>query len=145
LCLYLLPFLLLRFGTKPVMLVGGTAWAIGLALLSIGEPTWLVLSSLVTHGLFICCFLIAGQVFVNRQATHDIRASAQGVLTFITGSGMLLGLLLVGWIRDLTNDPYGSAYLVASVLAAALVTLFFFGFTASPMQQVALVQDSEIT
>jgi nucleoside transporter len=149
LCLYLLPILLLRFGTKTVMLFGGMSWTIGLALLSVGEPTWVVLSSLVTHGVFICCFFIAGQVFVNRQATHDIRASAQGVLLFISGSGLLLGHLLVGWIRDLTNDSYSSAYLFASALAAMLVTLLVFGFTqsttAAASQQVALVPDSEIS
>ena len=40
-------------------------------------PLWFVLSALPTSGAFICCFVIAGQVFVNRQATHDIRASTQ--------------------------------------------------------------------
>jgi MFS family permease len=149
LSLFLLPYLLLRFGAKTVMMIGGISWTIGLSLLSVGEPTWLVLSSLVTHGVFICCFFIAGQVFVNRQATHDIRASAQAVLVFISGSGLLLGHLLVGWIRDLTNDSYGSAYLFAAALAAALVTLFLFGFSASTTAvispQVALVPDPEIT
>jgi MFS family permease len=145
LSLYLLPVLLLRFGTKTVMMIGGISWTIGLSLLSLGEPTWLVLSSLVTHGVFICCFFIAGQVFVNRQATYDIRASAQAVLVFISGSGLLLGHLLVGWIRDLTDDSYRSAYLFASTLAAMLVTLFLFGFSAAISRQVALVPDSEIT
>ena len=130
--LFLLPMLLIRFGTKTVMLVGGVSWTLGLALLSVGEPIWLVLSSLATHGVFICCFFISGQVFVNRQATHDIRASAQGVLLFISGSGLLLGHLLVGWIRDLTADRYDVAYLIASGMAAGLVGLFLAGFSAAP-------------
>jgi MFS family permease len=126
--LYLLP-LLLRFGTKPVMLAGGMSWTLGLGLLATGAPVWLVLASLVTRGVFICCFFIAGQVFVNRHATHDIRASAQGVLLLISGSGLLLGHLLVGWIRHVTHDRYDIAYLIASAVAGALVVLLLTGFS----------------
>ena len=147
--LYLLPILLLRFGTKTIMMLGGISWTLGLALLSIGAPVSLVLTSLVTHGVFICCFFIAGQVFVNRQATHDIRASAQGLLLLISGSGLLLGHLLVGWIRDLTDDQFGIAYLIAAILAAALVALFLAGFTGTRSTAISpqemLVPDSEIT
>jgi MFS family permease len=147
--LYCLPMLLMRFGTKPIMLLGGMSWTLGLALLSVGSPVWLVLASLVTAGVFICCFFIAGQVYVNRQATHDIRASAQGMLLFISGSGLLLGHLLVGWIRDWTDDRYGIAYLGAFGLAALLVVFFLVGFSSTPSAAISpqeiLVPDSEIT
>lgn len=146
-CLYLLPTLLQRLGTKPVMLLGGGSWIIGLIFLSIGEPVWLVLASLVTAGVFVCCFFIAGQVFVNRQATHDIRASAQGMLLLIAGLGLLLGHLLVGWIRSMTEDRFDIAYGVAALIAVGLTLLLQAGFVTTPtlLPQETLVPDSEIT
>jgi nucleoside transporter len=129
--LYLLPILLLRFGTRPIMLLGCISWTFGLFALGSGAPLWVVLTSLVTHGVFICCFFIAGQVFVNRLATHDIRASAQGLLLLMSGSGLLLGNLLVGWIRDATGERYDFAYRIAAGLAGALALLFMWGFTGA--------------
>jgi MFS family permease len=145
--LYLLPLLLLRFGTKPIMVLGGFSWTVGMASLAIGAPLWLTLGSLVTHGVFICCFFIAGQVFVNRQASHDIRASAQGLLLLISGSGLLLGHLLVGWIRAETDDNYRVAYVIAAGVTAALMGLFVACFAASPpiSGQESLVPESEMT
>ncbi len=133
LCLALLPSLLARFGLKATMAAGGAAWTAGLALLSIGTPLGLVLSALPASGVFICCFVIAGQVFVNSQASADNRATAQGLLVLVYGSGLLLGHLLVGWIRDLSGNSYVIAYGVAAGLAAVLLVLFVAGFTtASP-------------
>jgi MFS family permease len=130
LCLALLPSLLARFGLKVTMAAGGLAWSVGLALLSVGEPLWLVLCALPASGVFICCFVIAGQVFVNRQASSDIRASAQGLLILINGSGLLLGHLLVGWIRDVSGrDSYATAYGVAAGVSAVLLVIFLVGFT----------------
>jgi len=146
--LFLLPMLLMRFGSKAVMIVGGMSWTLGLGLLSVGSPVGLVLASLLTHGVFICCFFIAGQVFVNRLATHDIRASAQGVLLLISGSGLLLGHLLVGWLRDATAENYEAAYGIAAVTAGILTVIFLIGFSPSPTilesDQETLVPDSEI-
>jgi MFS family permease len=130
--LFLLPYLLTRFGLKSVMVLGGVSWALGLSLLSVGEPVGLVLASLMTHGIFICCFFIAGQVFVNRLATHDFRASAQGVLLLISGSGLLLGHLLVGWARDYARDNYRFAYASAAMIAAGMVLLLWLGFEGVP-------------
>ncbi len=145
--LYLLPMLLMRYGTRSVMLAGGLSWVVGLGLLSVGAPVWLVLGSFITAGVFVCCFFIAGQVYVNQQATHDIRASAQGLLWFIAGIGLLLGHLLVGWIRDWTEDRYDIAYGVAAMVAAVLTVLLLIGFSgaASNSRQESLVPGPKIT
>jgi len=145
--LFLLPILLRRFGLKPVMVFGGLSWTLGLSLLSVGEPVGLVLASLMTHGVFICCFLVAGQVFVNRLATHGIRASAQGILLLISGSGLLLGHLVVGWLRDYSNDNYRIAYFVAAVVAGGMVLVFWIGFDGVRNQvndEESLVGDAEM-
>ncbi len=152
LCLALLPSLLARFGLKATMGTGALVWTVGLALLSLGQPLALVLGALPASGVFICCFVIAGQVFVNSHASHDIRASAQGLLILVNGSGLLLGHLLVGWIRDLSGrDSYGVAYGVAAGWSAVLLVMFLAGFSTAPASPDAnslpdsLVPGSEIT
>ncbi len=151
LCLALLPALLARFGLKATMAAGGRR---------LGRRGWRHLehparrsdwccARYAQRRCSFCCFVIAGQVFVNRQASADIRASAQGLLILINGSGLLLGHLLVGWIRDLSGNSYVIAYGVAAGLAAVLLVLFLAGFTtASPganSRRDALVPGSEIT
>ena len=129
--LAILPTLLTRFGLRLTMAAGALAWTIGLGALSFGEPKALVLTALSSGGVFICCFVIAGQVFVNRMATPDIRASAQGLLIFVNGTGLLLGHILVGWIRQITADDYGTAYLIATIISSTMFLVFAAGFSNS--------------
>jgi MFS family permease len=147
--LAILPLLLTKFGTKATMTLGAGAWTVGLFLLSVGQPVGLVLTALSASGAYICCFVISGQVFVNRQATPDIRASAQGLLVFFNGAGLLVGHLLVGWIRDWTGDHYDVAYRIAALVSAALFVLFVAGFTTASATENSpretLVPDSEIS
>src|SRR5262249_48038530 len=116
----------------------------GLAVIGLGAPIWLVTIALASHGVFISCFLIAGQVFVNRQATHDIRASAQGLLILICGCGLLLGNLLVGWVRDATGDDFARAYHIAAGISTVTIILFGAGFTTAISDKESLVPDAEI-
>jgi hypothetical protein len=114
------------------MVLGVSSWTLGLTAYAIGQPAALVLGAMPTHGLFISCYLIAGQVFVNGQAGPDVRASSQGLLVLLSGTGLLAGHLLVGWARAATGDDIPRAFLPAAVGSAALVVLFVRGFTAAP-------------
>ncbi len=129
--LLVLPWLLRTFDLKPTMIFGLAAWTFGLLMLAVGRPAWLVAPSLAAHGVFICCFLISGQVFVNKQADRDIRASAQGLLHWVSGSGMLTGNLLVGLLRHATGDHFPAIYAPAALAAAGLLAVFvaFFAFS----------------
>jgi MFS family permease len=128
LTLALLPMLLLRLNVRGTLLLGLVAWAVGLLVLTVGQPDWLVVGSLGLHGVCICCYLIAGQLYVNRRAGADFRASAQGLFTFINGLGMLLGHLLVGGTRSLVSGQLTLGFATAAVLAGALVIVFVVGF-----------------
>src|SRR5262249_31818299 len=83
-CRARLPMLLLRLGLRGTMLVGLAAWALALGVLSLGRPPGLVIGSLGLHGVCICCFMVAGQVFMNSKARGDVRVSVQGLFTCIT-------------------------------------------------------------
>lgn len=124
----MLPIILLRLEEKGTMFLGILAWAIALVILTLGQPPWLVIASLGLHGIFITCFLVAGQVFVNRRSPGDVRASAQALLQVINGMGLLVGHLLVGWIVQMAAGDFTQAFAPAMILAAMLVLVFALGF-----------------
>jgi len=131
LTLILLPVLLVRLGQKGTMLLGLAAWTVALCAFTIGSPSSLVIASLALHGIFITCFLVAGQLFINRLARDDMRASAQGLIQLINGLGLLIGHLVVGWLRAVVGEEYSLAFLPGAIVAAALVVVFAVGFQAS--------------
>jgi MFS family permease len=129
-----LPMLLTRLGIKGTLGLGLGAWAAALALLSVGTPRGLVVGSLTLNGLCICCFFVAGQVFVNSRARPDVRASAQALIHFMIGFGMLGGHLLVGWARRQFEGAFRPTFLVAAVIAAGLGMAFLVGFPADEQE-----------
>jgi MFS family permease len=129
--LALLPMLLLRLGLRRTMLLGLGAWVLVLSILTAGHPVWLVIGSLALNGLLVCCFLIAGQVFVNRLARGHVRASAQSLLTLVNGLGQLGGNLLAGAVRRLAGGAFPPTFGVAAAVAGILFVVFLAAFTAN--------------
>lgn len=125
-----LPVLVRRFGLRGTMLFGLTAWLAANAILSIGRPLELVVSSLVLNGFYVTCFMIAGQVYVNGQTRADLRASAQALISFLSGIGMLGGNLLAGGLRRWSGGELPPTFAVAAGLTAVLLLVFLFGFRA---------------
>ena len=130
--LAVLPWLLRRFGTRTTMIAGTVTWTLGLSALAVGRPLGLVIAALTTQGVFIGCFLVAGQMFVNRQVSRDVRASAQGLVVVISGGGLLLGHLIVGGVREWTDGDFPLAFVPAALGSVVLVGLFLAGTTAAP-------------
>jgi nucleoside transporter len=126
-----LPILLVRLGQKGTMFLGLTAWATAMTVFSLGKPEPLVIASLALHGIFISCFLVAGQLYINRLARADVRASAQGLMQLINGLGLLTGHFAVGWLRDRVGDDYSRAFLPGAIVASVLLVVFSVGFQAS--------------
>jgi MFS family permease len=128
LSLALLPMLFLRLSIRGTMFLGTLAWTMLLLVLMIGSPLWLVIGSLSMNGLFICCFIVAGQVFVNSKARGDVRASAQALLAFINALGLLIGNLLAGWVHELFQGEFSPTFAVATIIAAVMAGIFLIGF-----------------
>ena len=123
--LWMLPVLLRRLGQRRTMIIGIFAWALGLIALTIGRPVEFLIGSFLVHGFYITCFLVAGQVFVQRIAERHFRASAQGLLVLIAGVGQLLGSLLVGWIQTAVGqDDFVRTFLPCAVLMTCLAVYF---------------------
>lgn len=128
----ILPVIRLRLGEKGTLFLGIAAWTVALGVLTIGRPTGLVIASLGLHGIYVCCFLVAGQVFVNRHAPPDIRASAQALLQCVNGIGLFVGHQLAGWLRSQAGGDVGPAFGTATVIAGVLVVVFVLGFRTGP-------------
>jgi MFS family permease len=128
LLLFLLPRLLPRLGMRGTMGLGLLAWLTAMTILSVGRPVGLVVASLGLNGLFVTGFLIAGQVYLNSVAKGDLRASVQGLFSFINSLGQLLGNLLAGWLRRETGGELPPTFAVAALITGLMCILFLAGF-----------------
>lgn len=123
-----MPFILFHLDQKGTLLVGMLSWVAVMTVMSLGQPFWLVAASLGLNGIFICCFIVAAQMVINRHAPSDVRASAQAMLQFVNGFGLLIGHVLVGILRDWFADDFVPIFAIAAVLSAALTLLFLLTF-----------------
>ena len=132
-----LPLVLPRLGIRKTLAIGVIAWPIRYVIFAIGGPVWLVIASLTLHGFCYVFFFTVSQVYVDKVAPKDIRASAQSMLSLITlGIGSWLGSLFCGWIKDWQTTGTGAAavtnwrivFLVPILLTAACALAFMLFF-----------------
>jgi MFS family permease len=143
LSLALLPMILLRLGLPGTLIFGLAAMLGSMTILTIGRPVGLVLGSMMLNGLFVTCFLVAGQLFVNSRASGEIRASVQGLLSITTGLGLLNGHVLIGVLRWANAGDFAPTFGTAAGMALVLVVLFAVGFRERTRREVLPEEVSE--
>ena len=144
-----IPFFLLRFGIKKVMLMSAFAWALRFALFGIGDPgagmAFLVLSMIV-YGMAFDFFIISGSLFVKSEAPGNMVASAQGLFMLMTnGAGAFLGGMVSGVVVDYftaagVKDWPGIWFSFAGyalVLGLALAFVFDYRHDADKLKAIA--------
>ncbi|MEP2776283.1 MAG: MFS transporter [Luteolibacter sp.] len=97
--LALVPFFFRRLGVKRMLLIGMLAWALRYAVFGLvpSAPAALIFG-IVLHGICYDFFFVTGQLYTDRKAPKEIRASAQGLIGLITyGAGMLVGNKVLDW------------------------------------------------
>ena len=90
----LLPWLLMRFRIRYVILAGILIWALryGLFALAAYEGIfWLLYLGIALHGAAYAFTALTAQIYIDRQAPRELRSSAQGLITIIT---MLAGAIV---------------------------------------------------
>ena len=98
--MFLVPLAVAKFGIKRTMLLGALAWAIRFGLSAIGQPFWLMVGTIALHGFAFGFFFVPAQMYVDRAASKDIKATAQNLLIFVIyGLGTILGSILSGRLR----------------------------------------------
>ncbi|MGH9160390.1 MAG: MFS transporter, partial [Vicinamibacteraceae bacterium] len=134
--LLLLPFAFTRLGVKWVLLAGMLAWVVRYGLFAAAAPgavAWMILIGIVLHGICYDFVYVAGQVYIDKKATRDIRARAQGLFVLVTyGIGQGLGTLVAGWLFNsmMTGDARQDldawqTFWIIPVAFASVVTLVF--------------------
>src|SRR5258707_8162445 len=128
----LMPFFFVRLGVKKMLLVGMLAWVARYALFAngnLGASAWMLYGGILLHGVCYDFFFVTGQIYTDRKASRDIRASAQGFIALITyGVGIGVGSLLSGIIVDAFTKngvkDWSTIWYIPCAFAA-VIALFF--------------------
>ena len=128
----LMPFFFVRLGVKKMLLVGMLAWVARYALFAngnLGSGTWMLYAGILLHGICYDFFFVTGQIYVDKKAPREIRASAQGFIALITyGVGIGLGSVVSGKVGDAvtTNgETNWRTFWWVPCAFAAVIALFF--------------------
>ena len=125
----LVPFVVKRIGVKQTMMLGAGAWALRFGLSAIGQPWWLMIATIGLHGFAFAFFFVVAQMYVDRAAGPDIKASAQNLLIFIIyGLGTIVGSVLTGYVSDYFHDDWSKIWagpFVLTLICMAIFALFF--------------------
>lgn len=98
-CMLLVPLSVIRYGYKKTMMIGMAAWAIRFGFSALGYPFWLMIGTIGLHGFAFGFFFVVAQMFVDRAAGVDIKASAQSLLIFVIyGLGTVAGSAVAGYV-----------------------------------------------
>ncbi|HKP12161.1 MAG TPA: nucleoside permease [Blastocatellia bacterium] len=138
----LMPVFFARLGVKKMLLVGMLAWVVRYAFFAsgnLGPLEWMLYAGILLHGVCYDFFFVTGQIYVDKKASRDIRASAQGFITLVTyGVGLGLGTVVAGYLVEaFTNiDPatkkalynWKAIWWIPAVFAAAVAVFFAMTF-----------------
>ena len=126
-----MPLCFRRLGVKWMLLVGMVAWVLRYGLFAYGsmDLVGFLYLGILLHGVCYDFFFVTGQIYVNQQATPEIRASAQGFLALITyGVGMAIGTYVAGMVVDAHiidgGHEWRSIWLLPCAFAAGIAVLF---------------------
>ena len=136
-----MPFFFARLGVKKMLLVGMLAWAVRYFFFAYGNSGSLIMLwyiGILLHGVCYDFFFVTGQLYVDKKAPEDIRASAQGFIGLVTyGAGMAIGSTASGHIVDYfkldqavgkIEHNWTGIWLVPGITAVVITVIFLLFF-----------------
>jgi nucleoside transporter len=137
----LMPLIFIRLGIKRMLLMGMFAWVVRYVLFAFGDNdtlVWFFYIGIILHGICYDFFYVTAQIYVDKKAPANFKASLQGLLTFMTyGVGWLIGTNLSGWelqrsqiMEDgqIIGHNWQSVMLVPAAIALVVAILFIIFF-----------------
>jgi len=155
--LLLMPLFTAKVGVKKMLLMGMFAWAVrfGLFGLYASGTTWvsLLFAGILLHGVCYDFFFVMGRIYVDQRAPEQLRATAQGLLAFVTlGAGMFVGTwfsgLLGGWAEYRTGSgellhDWRLIWGVPSAMSVGVLILFASLFQDEPVDKESVLSELE--
>jgi MFS family permease len=134
--LFITTSILVKYGFKKALLFGLLAMLfryISLYSGVVANQEWLYIVGVLMHGLIFGLFFVAGQVYTDKVAPPELKAQAQGFLTFVIwGLGILAGNLVSSqMIERLKVDghtDWSLIFLISSISTAVMIVLVFMFF-----------------
>lgn len=137
----MIPFLYVRAGVKKMLLAGMIAWVIRYTLYSLahtGTPVVFLFTGILLHGVCFDFFNVTAQIYMDKKAPENLRASVQGFFSLLTwGAGWLIGSYLNGAILQahqitdassrVINHDWQNVMIIPAGMAL-VVTVFFIIF-----------------
>jgi len=130
--LFITTSILLKYGFKKTFIFGLLAMLTRYLSIYLGiilEQQCLYSIGIFTHGLIFGLFFVVGQVYTDKIVPNELKAQAQGFLSFVIwGVGLLVGTLFNGWmigyfeVNNQTN--WAILYLITSIITIGLLVLF---------------------
>jgi len=109
-----------------------------------GPLVWMLYLGILLHGICYDFFFVTGQIYVDQKAPPNVRAAAQGFITFVTyGVGMLIGSWLSGRVVDAYATSGGAGHdwqdiwLVPAAMAGVVLILFALFFKSTARAEAA--------
>jgi nucleoside transporter len=131
--LLLLPAFLSRVGSKGILLLGISAWAVRFGLFAVFHQNpsaiWMLYSGILLHGMCYDFIFVMGRMLVDKYASEDIRGAAQGLHAIVTlGAGMFAGSWLSGIVAqhyvEAGSHSWQSIWLIPALMGAVLAVIF---------------------
>jgi nucleoside transporter len=128
----LMPWFLIRLGTRKLLLIGMASWGLRYVLFAYGnagELAWMLYLGIILHGICYDFFFVTGQIYMDQRAGPQIRAAAQGFLAFVTlGVGYFIGGIVSGRVVDAYASggahDWTSIWMVPAIGAFIVLILF---------------------
>lgn len=100
-CMLALPFLRPKHWTKGLMAVGLAGYVLRGLVMATGWAPAVVAVGVAMHGWGYAFFLVVASTYLDREAPRHLRASAQGIITFVSGGiGVWAGNTFTAWVID---------------------------------------------
>jgi len=122
-----------KFGTKWTLVIGATCWLILYIAYIKQKPRWIIVACQPFHGLAYVLFVIVGQIFADKLASVETRASMQSLLfAATTGVGLFLGTQFAGFIMDKFRKEekfqWRQIFMVPGTIALVCILVFVLFF-----------------
>ncbi|MBS1814179.1 MAG: nucleoside permease [Acidobacteria bacterium] len=134
-CMLLIPVFFRRLGVKYMLSAGMFAWVLRYLCFAYGNPdsrVWMLWAGILAHGICYDFFFVTGQIFIDREAPDALRASAQGLISFLTyGAGMFIGSYVSGAVVQhftIANSGGLFAWKPIWLFGAAAAAIVLIGF-----------------